>query len=413
MNIKSEPLVSVVVPIYNTLEFLPRCLDSILSQTYINMEIILVNDGSTDGSLSVCEKYAAKDDRIQIISQPNQGALAARRDGVRFCRGEFVMFVDSDDWIEPNLLEAMVQAIRRYDCSLVCTNVYVDMEDITIEKRNAIPSGVYETKKIAKDLFYYKDTDRYGILPYNVAKLYFRDTLEESMNHVSSDIRYAEDKAVLFRLVFKNIKVCFTDDIYYHYCIRDGSTCQSQNQDYLIELTSFYKYVKKIFDEHDEREYLLRQLGKYLLDETRHAINDKLELADTGKPVYKEPYRLDPSVFLSQKRRIVLYGAGKVGVDYWKEMKDCANIELCGWVDRDYERYQERELDVQPIEYLKGVKYDYVLVAVWKQAVFKEIKKQLAEMGIAEGDVIWGRPYGALYESDTCLETKMYQNEGC
>lgn len=129
MNIKSEPLVSVVVPIYNTLEFLPRCLDSILSQTYINMEIILVNDGSTDGSLSVCEKYAAKDDRIQIISQPNQGALAARRDGVRFCRGEFVMFVDSDDWIEPNLLEAMVQAIRRYDCSLVCTNVYVDMED--------------------------------------------------------------------------------------------------------------------------------------------------------------------------------------------------------------------------------------------------------------------------------------------
>lgn len=396
MNIKAESLVSVIVPIYNTQKLLPRCLDSILTQSYTNMEIILVNDGSTDGSLTICEKYAAKDDRIHVISQPNQGALAARRNGVQSCQGEYVMFVDSDDWIEPELLGAMVQVIWEYGCSLVCTNVYLDTEDITIEKRNAIPGGIYETKKIAKDLFYYKDTDYYGILPYNVAKLYVSDMLKEIMDNVSSDIRYAEDKAVLFSLVFQNIKVCFTDDIYYHYCIRDGSTCQSQNPNYLVELTAFYMYAKKIFDGHEEREHLLYQLGKYLLQETHHAINTKLGLTIPGKPIYKEPYRLDPSIFLPPKKRLVLYGAGKVGSDYHRQIADCANIELCGWVDKDYEKYRERQLDVQPVELLKETEHDYVLVAVWKQAVFQEIKKELTDIGITQDAIIWGRPYGAL-----------------
>jgi len=402
MSDKSSPLVSVIVPIYNTQKFLPRCIDSILAQTYANMEIILVNDGSTDASLSVCKRYAAKDARIQIITQPNQGALAARRKGVKLCRGEYVMFVDSDDWIEPELLEAMMRANSDGDCSLVCTNVYEDLEDRTIEKRNAIPSGTYGTAAIAKDLFYYKDTDFYGILPYNVAKLYTANSLKEIIDKINHDIRYAEDKAVLFSLVFQNIKVCFTDDIYYHYCIREGSTCQSKNPDYLVELTAFYKYVKEIFDAHVEREHLLRQLGKYLLQEMCHAINTKLELTTPENPIYKEPYSLDPSAFLLGKKKIILYGAGKVGADYRKQLKDCTNIELCGWVDKDYEKYQEQELDVQPTEYMKGTEYDYILVAVRKQAVFREIRKELVGMGIAEDAIVWGRPYGAPYEQDEC-----------
>lgn len=395
MTFRGNPLASVIIPIYNTQEFLPRCLDSILKQTYADMEIILVNDGSTDDSLTVCERYAAKDTRIKIISQLNQGALAARREGVKLCRGVYVMFVDSDDWIEPELLESMVRVMLEEDCSLVCSNVYMDFEDRTIETRSAIPSGTYETEKIAKDLFYYKDTDNYGMLPYNVAKLYSRDILEEAIDNVNRDIRYAEDKATIFNLIFKNIKVSFKDDIYYHYCVRNGSTCQSENQDYLIELTAFYKYAKQIFDGHKEREHLLRQLGKYLLRETHFAINDKLELTVPGKPIYREPYRLDPSVFLPQKKGVILYGAGKVGVDYRKQIVGWVNIELCGWVDKNHERCREKEFDVQPVEYIKDTEYDFILVAVSKQTIFQEIKEELISMGIDEDAVIWGRPSGA------------------
>ena len=396
MNRKEDSLVSIIVPIYNTQEFLPRCLDSILNQSYANMQIVLVNDGSTDDSLSVCEEYAAKDNRIQVINQSNQGIIAAKRAGIKLCRGEYVMFVDSDDWIESALLRSMVQAVQKFDCMLVCTNVYKDFKDRTVEMRNYIPIGTYETGTIAKDLFYYKDTQDYGILPYSVAKLYPRDILEEILNRVNSDIRYAEDKAIVFSLVFQDIKVCFTDDIYYHYCVRNGSVCYSENQDYLIELTTAYKYIKKLFDKHKEREYLLWQLGKWMWIEAKGAINNQLGLTTLGNPLYREPYRLDPSTLLPQKKRFILYGAGKVGTDYRKQIVDCMNIELCGWVDKNYEKCRENGLDVQPVEYLQNIAYDYILVAVNNEKVFCEIKKELKGFGVVEDKIIWGKPLRAL-----------------
>ena len=328
------------------------------------------------------------------------GIIAAKKTGIKLCQGKYVMFVDSDDWIEPQLLETMVRIITKCDCSLVCTNVSMDFENSTVEKRNGIPSGVYETDKIAKDLFYYKDTDYYGILPYSVAKLYPRDLLKEVLDNISNEIRYAEDKAIVFSFIYRNAKICVTDDMYYHYCVRNGSACQSENQDYLVELTAFYKYAKKLFEEHKEREHLLRQLGKYLLQEMHYSVNNRLGLAELGKPIFKEPYELDSSVFLAQKIKIILYGAGKVGSDYRKRIGDCMNIELCAWVDRNYGKYQYKEMVVQSVEHILETEYDYILVAVNNRIVFKEIKKELADMGIAESVIVWGRPYGASYEYD-------------
>jgi len=364
------------------------------------MEIVLVDDGSTDASGKICDDYAVKDERIYVIHQSNQGIIATKKVALRECQGKYVMFVDSDDWVEPELLEKMVQAIMESGCSLVCTDVYQDLEDGTaVECRNAIPSGIYETDTIAKDLFYYKDTERYGILPYSVAKLYSANKLKEIIGNISSDIHFAEDKAIVFSLVFKNIKVCFTDDICYHYCIRNGSVCQSENPDYLVELTAIYKYIKKFFDTHKERGHLLWQLGKWLSIEAGYAINGKLGLTVAGRPIYTEPYKLDSSVFLMQKKKIILYGAGKVGSDYRKQFEDCMNIELCGWVDKNYEKYQEKEFDVQPVEHIQKADYDYILVAVKKQTIFQEIKEELTEMGVEENAIIWGRPYGAPYEN--------------
>lgn len=392
------PLVSVIVPIYNTQEYLPRCLESIIHQSYANMEIILVNDGSTDESASVCERFAAEDERIQIINQSNQGILAAKRTAIQSCCGEYVMFVDSDDWIEPELLEIMIQAVRGSDCSMVCSNVYMDSGEITIEKRNAIPSGIYESEEIARNLFYYMDTDRYGILPYSVAKLYPRDRLQEVLENINDDIRYAEDKSIVFSFVYKKIRVCFIDSTCYHYCVRNGSVTELENPDYFVELTAFYKYAKQIFDGHPEREHLLQQLGKYLLQEAKYAINTKLGLTTSGKQICKEPYRLDPSVFFAQKKKIILYGAGKVGTHYRKQMTECANFDLCGWVDKDYKKYQKKEFEVKPIEYIQETAYDYILVAVGNQTVYEEIKKELTGRGIPEDTIIWGRPYGVSYK---------------
>ena len=104
MNSISD-LISIIIPVYNVAVYLPRCLDSILAQTYKNLEIILVDDGSKDNSGKVCDEYALKDSRIKVIHQKNQGVSVARNAGLRIAKGDYIGFVDSDDYIETNMYE--------------------------------------------------------------------------------------------------------------------------------------------------------------------------------------------------------------------------------------------------------------------------------------------------------------------
>lgn len=108
------PLISVIVPIYNVEAYLPQCLDSLVGQTYPHLEIILVNDGSPDNSLAICEDYASRDERIRVVSRPNGGLSAARNTGLDLVTGDYVSFVDSDDWLALDTYERCVSALERY-----------------------------------------------------------------------------------------------------------------------------------------------------------------------------------------------------------------------------------------------------------------------------------------------------------
>lgn len=110
-------MISIIVPVYNVEKYLPQCLDSVIGQTYQDLEIICVNDGSTDGSLAILEQYAATDDRIKVVSQENQGPSEARNGGLEIAKGEWVMFVDSDDWLELNCCERIITQAEA--CELV------------------------------------------------------------------------------------------------------------------------------------------------------------------------------------------------------------------------------------------------------------------------------------------------------
>ena len=105
-------MISVIVPVYNVEEYLEECLESIKNQTYTNIEVILVNDGSTDGSREICERFCQKDSRFKLINQENQGQSVARNRGVKESAGEFIMFVDSDDVIKKNVLEVLLPYMK-------------------------------------------------------------------------------------------------------------------------------------------------------------------------------------------------------------------------------------------------------------------------------------------------------------
>lgn len=120
--IEKKPLVSVIIPVYNVSRYLPQCLDSVISQTYQNLEIVIVDDGSTDGSGSICAHYAERDDRILLIRSENRGLSSARNRGLEKISGTFIAFLDSDDWIEPHTIETLVRAARQTDADIVVAN---------------------------------------------------------------------------------------------------------------------------------------------------------------------------------------------------------------------------------------------------------------------------------------------------
>ena len=114
-----RPLVSIIIPVYNISRYLPQCLDSVISQTYQNIEIIMINDGSTDDSGSICDQYAQRDGRIHVFHTPNRGPGAARNLGLENARGQFVSFIDSDDWIGPQTIEILLGAAQETEADIV------------------------------------------------------------------------------------------------------------------------------------------------------------------------------------------------------------------------------------------------------------------------------------------------------
>lgn len=113
----NEALISVIVPVYNVAEYLPPCIESIAAQTHRNLEIILVDDGSTDPSGRICDDYSRRDSRIVVVHQPNGGLSAARNAGLRVARGEFIGFVDGDDYIHPQMYGVLLSALTATDCA--------------------------------------------------------------------------------------------------------------------------------------------------------------------------------------------------------------------------------------------------------------------------------------------------------
>lgn len=139
-----QPL-SVILPIYNVEAYLPQCLDSILVDNSFTGEIVCVNDGSTDGSLHILEEYATKYPNIQIITQPNGGLSAARNTGIRNATGEYVLFLDSDDYLLPNVIDDVVKDVTRYRPEVMCCNVSVNGKEPCIDPNLDIPINVSGT----------------------------------------------------------------------------------------------------------------------------------------------------------------------------------------------------------------------------------------------------------------------------
>ena len=146
---KSKPIISVIVPIHNVGEYLSQCIESIINQSFKDIEIILVNDGSTDDSLSICTKYKNIDKRIRLINKPkNKGLVAARKTGLNESRGEYAIYIDADDWIKDNYFEELYKIAKKHSVQAVFPNHIREFMGATKIIKNKIKSGLYNSKEI-------------------------------------------------------------------------------------------------------------------------------------------------------------------------------------------------------------------------------------------------------------------------
>lgn len=141
-------MLSVIIPVYNAELYLRKCLDSVLGQTYRNLEIILVDDDSTDRSLRLCEQYAKTDERIKVIHKEHGGLVQARKTGTASASGMYLTYVDADDWIDPDAYEKVFKSLDGQDTDMILYGLIEEYEDVSIEKRNNLPEGYYCREEI-------------------------------------------------------------------------------------------------------------------------------------------------------------------------------------------------------------------------------------------------------------------------
>lgn len=128
-----DKMISIIVPVYNVEKYLEKCINSILGQTYENLELILINDGSNDGSEAICQKYINLDKRIKFITQENYGVSVARNRGLEIARGSYLLFVDSDDWLERNACQVLVETINKFKVDVVIFEMQKHYESGKVE----------------------------------------------------------------------------------------------------------------------------------------------------------------------------------------------------------------------------------------------------------------------------------------
>lgn len=240
------PLISIIVPVYNVERFLRCCLDSIIKQTYKNIEIILINDGSTDKSGEICDIYAQKDSRIILIHQQNKGLSAVKNIGIEKSSGDYLMFIDSDDYIAPEMCEKLLNAAIKNDSEMVlCNFTYVDEENNEIDVEGAykeVSEAVTDGRGFLKSL-----CDTYNV-SYVVSwnKLY-KKTIFENIRYVENQLE--EDEAAIHHIAHACKKIAFISESYYFYRKRSGSIMNKRHYirrlDNTLGLLDRLDFIKK------------------------------------------------------------------------------------------------------------------------------------------------------------------------
>lgn len=249
-------MISIIVPIYNIEKYIEKCIFSLINQTYRDIEILLINDGSTDDSLDVCLKWEKLDQRIRVYSKDNQGVSKTRNFGLSLAKGDYIFFIDGDDWIDKNCLETMMNYMND-EIDIVCC------EFKEIDENNG-------------DFDLFSHSNQYGILEkndiiqdYYLNKLYMKTIWgkiykKELWNHIKFiDLKYSEDTYAMFEIAQKTNKLVMLEKAFYNYLQRNEGASHNKSIQYYenLSFTNYHNYLKA---KEKYKEYITISANDYI-----------------------------------------------------------------------------------------------------------------------------------------------------
>lgn len=265
----NDNLVSVVVPIYNVEKYLSYCIETLINQTYSNLEIILVNDGSTDSSGMICEEYKNKDNRVFVIHKENGGLSDARNVGLKYSKGKYILFIDSDDYVKLNMVEKLFDSCKKNQSDIgIC--YFEKVFDDSIQTNNVESATGDEYIISGRDIIskiYHGDGSQIAFTAWN--KMYKRE-LFTANNIIYPVNRYHEDTFITYQLLFNAKKVSVVTEVLYYYRIRPTSIMTSLlTLKRVIDSIDAYVSSIEFFFQNNDEELLELALNCYFMKTLR------------------------------------------------------------------------------------------------------------------------------------------------
>lgn len=390
-----KPLISVIVPVYNNAPFLHRCVDSILKQTYDVLEILLIDDGSLDGSGKICDEYQLKDNRIKVVHKSNEGTVSARECGIHHAQGKLVSFIDGDDWIDSGMYERLMDFYFQEECpDMVSSGLIYEYPESGVQRvlLDGAENGRYDKHDIEQALIpvliHNPLTDHNSILTSVCTKLVDRTVALKAMEYMRYSLTLGEDGAYIYFLVCCCSSLAVIKEAFYHYEQHEGS----QNYKFTSDAYKRLIELKEVMTEGisslgwQKCVHVREQINYYVWNYLSQIIEEQFHLG-IGRFMY-----LFPFAKCSGGCTLLLYGAGVVGRSYVKCLEKSKFAKKIIWADKNYKELQDSGLCVVSAEEALQQQYDYIVIAIEDEMVAKLIMENFLRQGIKREKLIWEKP---------------------
>lgn len=378
--------VSIVVPVFGVEDYLSECIESIINQTYKNLEIILVNDGSKDNCEKIISNYQAKDKRIVSLKKENGGLVSARKAGVELATGKYLTFVDGDDWIEPKHIEGFLE-IELNNVDLVICGFKRDFFGKRREFKCNFDEGYYDENSlnelILPNAIHHNIIEEHGISTYVWNKLFLTQKVRKFIKEIDNQIVMGEDSCLTYPYLFNSKKIYISSKTSYIYRQRSSSIIKSiknRNEEF-NRLSLVFSYLISSLNKNNLNENIHYQLEKYFLT--------LICVRSGGIFLYKDSEPFLPFLNFNYKKdsKVAIYCSGSFGQHLHSALKLIPKIDIVGWLDEDYIESKKENLDVYPPETVQSLIFDKILIASVNKYRIEEITSLLDEYGISSAQI--------------------------